>query len=46
MNIKNISRLEVIWSERLLVKYNIEIVDISLQDNWMTMKIFIKDIDK
>lgn len=37
---ENITRLEVIWQERELVRYGK--ISISIQDNWITLKIFTK----
>lgn len=38
-----VTRLEVISSERLLVKYNIKIKDVMLQDDGRTLKIIISE---
>lgn len=41
---RNISRIEIIWSEREYVKY--WKFEASIQDNWKTLKIFINSNNK
>lgn len=41
MDTSKITRLEIIWEERELVKYWVS-VELSLQDDWKTLKIFYK----
>ncbi len=43
IDLKKITRLEVISGQRDYTNYNVEVRDISMQDNNRTMKIFISE---